>query len=227
LSSEQRFGPTSTRTASERLNPSAPNADTCRVPYQQESSYFVRLDAPPPSSRHTPLEREPHWEEPESPGRRSVRPVEPARKRKRHSFSIRPAGLLLLAVLTWVAWAYTTPGGPSARINDWIDHTRTDVADVSLGPGLHKTANYFNQLYATQGSYPHMSDSEVEQDPNAGFGINQTYTWCAPSAVVLTSNGAGGSVSRLLLSGKDLGNVNGVYGCPGDLSKPAPWTVSK
>jgi hypothetical protein len=198
------------------------------VPYQQESSYFVRLDAPPSSSRHTPLQREPHWDAPPSPAsRRPRRPAEPSRSRKRRSFTIRPAGLLILAVLAWVGWAYTTPGGPSARIGDWIDHTRTDVADVSLGPGLHKTANYFNQLYATQGSYPHLSDTQVQQDPNADFGLNMNYTWCGPGAVVLVSNGAGGSVSRLLLGGKDLGNVSGVHGCPTNLSKPIPWKASK
>jgi hypothetical protein len=196
------------------------------VPYQPDTAYFVRLDAPPPSSRHTPLERE-RWEEPLPPvSRRSLHRPEPAHRRRR-SFTIRPAAVLLLALLGWVGWAYTTPGGPSARIEDWIDRTRSDVADVSLGPGLHKTANYFNQLYSTQGSYPHLSDSQLQTDPNAAFGLNMTYTWCGPGAVVLTSRGAGGSVSRLLLAGKDLGNVSGVYGCPTNLTKPAPWKISK
>jgi hypothetical protein len=197
------------------------------VPYQQqETSYFVRLDAPPPTSRHTPRERERHWDEPVPPvSRRTSRRPQQARRRRRRSFTIRPAGVLVVALLAWIGWAYTTPGGPSARIDDWINHTRTDVADVSLGPGLHKTANYFNQLYATQGSYPHMSELQIQQDPNAAFGINMNFTWCSPDAVVLTSTGAGGSVSRLLLAGRDLGNVNGVYGCPTNLSKPAPWNL--
>jgi hypothetical protein len=199
------------------------------VPYQQqETSYFVRLDAPPPSSRHTPLERERHWDEPLPPvSRRTSRRPQQSRRRKRRSFTIRPVGVLVVALLAWLGWAYTTPGGPSARIDDWINHTRTDVADVSLGPGLHKTANYFNQLYATQGSYPRMSELQIQQDPNAAFGINMNFSWCSPDAVVLTSNGAGGSVSRLLLAGRDLGNVSGVYGCPTNLSKPAPWTLPK
>jgi hypothetical protein len=198
------------------------------VPFQQDSSYFVRLDAPPPSSRNTPLQRE-QWDEPIPPvSRRSSQPPEPTRKRRRRrSFTIRPVGVLLVAVLAWVGWAYTTPGGPSARIGDWIDRTRSDVADVSLGPGLHKTANYFNELYATQGGYPHLSDSQLQQDPNAAFGINMTYTWCSPGAVVLTSQGAGGAVSRLLLGGKDLNNVSGIYGCPANLAKPTPWQVPK
>jgi len=208
------------------LNPSGANADTRAVPYQPDTAYFVRLDAEPESSRNTPTQRE-RWDEPVPPvSRRSSFQPEPKHRRRR-SFTIRPAAVLLLAVLGWVAWAYTTPGGPSARIQSWIDRTRSDVADVSLGPGLHKTANYFNELYATQGSYPHLSDSQLQQDPNAAFGINMTYTWCGPGAVVLTSRNAGGSVSRLLLAGKDLGNVSGVYGCPANLTKPVPWKITK
>jgi len=194
------------------------------VPYQQDTSYFVRLDAPPPTSRHTPRQRE-RWDEPLAPVGEPGRGPKPRRPKRRTEF--RPAVLVLLLVVVWVAWAYTTPGGPSARIRGWIDHTRTDVADVSLGPGLHKTADYFDQLYATQGSYPHLSDTQLQQDPNAAFGINMTYAWCGPGAVVLTSNGAGGSVSRLLLGGNDLGNVSGGYGCPANLAKPAPWKLPK
>jgi hypothetical protein len=208
------------------VNRSGANADTRAVPYQSDSAYFVRLDAPPASSRNTPLQRERLEETLPPVSHRSL--SRPERKhRRRRSFTIRPTALLLLAVLAWVGWAYTTPGGPSARIGDWIDKTRTDVADVSLGPGLHKTANYFNQLYETQGSYPHLTDSQVQQDPNAAFALNMTYTWCSPAAVVLTSRVAGGSVSRLLLGGKDLGNVSGLYGCPSDLTKPLPWKVTK
>jgi len=211
------------------VNPAARRADTSGVPYQSDMSYFVRLDAPPPSSRHTPLQRD-RWDEPAAPvghpPRRSKEPKQTKRRPKRRT-QIRPAAVLLLIVAGWLAWAYTTPGGPSARIRGWIDHTRTDVADVSLGPGLHRTANYFDQLYATRGSYPNLSETQLQQDPNVAFGINMGYQWCSPGAVVLTSNGAGGSVSRLLLAGKDLGNVSGVYGCPGNLAKPLPWKIPK
>jgi hypothetical protein len=209
------------------VNPADADADTRRVPYQQDSSYFVRLDAPPPTSRHTPLQRE-RWDEPEAPvGRGWGRSKPPRHRKPKRRTEIRPAWVLVLLVAGWLGWAYTTPGGPSARIRGWIDHTRTDVADVSLGPGLHRTANYFNGLYATQGSYPHMSDTQLQQDPNAAFGINMGYNWCAPNAIVLTSNGAGGTVSRLLLGGRDLGNVSGLYGCPSNLAKPAPWKVPR
>jgi hypothetical protein len=211
------------------VNPAAGRADTSQVPYQSETSYFVRLDAPPPSSRQTPLQRE-RWDEPAAPvGGPPGRWKEPKQRKRRpkRRIEIRPVTVVVLLVAGWLAWAYTTPGGPSARVRGWIDHTRTDVADVSLGPGLHKTANYFNGLYATQGSYPQLSETQLQEDPNTAFGINMGYQWCSPGAVVLSSNGAGGSVSRLLLAGKDLGNVNGVHGCPENLRKPRPWKIPK
>jgi len=134
-------------------------------------------------------------------------------------------GLLLLALLAWVGWAYTTPGGPSARINDWIDQTRGHVAAASAGPGLRQATTYFNQLYATERSYPNMPDTAIQEDPNAGFGLGMTFTWCSGQAVVLRAPIAGGSVSRLLVSGKDLGEVGGAQACPADLAKPAPWKL--
>ena len=68
-----------------------------------------------------------------------------------------------------------------------------------------------------------MSDTAIQDDPKAGFGLSMNFTWCSPQAVVLQSLSAGGSVSRLLVDGKDLGNVNGAQQCPANLAKPAPW----
>ena len=184
--------------------------------YRPEQSYFVNLDAPPETSaRFTPTERS--WTEP--PGR-----IDPPRKRRR-PITIRPVALVAFVLLGWVAWAYTTPGGPSARINEWIDHTRGDVAAAGLGPGLHQTTSYFNGLYAAQGSYPSMSDTEIQEDPKAGFGLGMKFVWCNSQAVVLQAPSAGGFVTRLLVAGKDYGDVNGALGCPANLAKPTPWKV--
>jgi hypothetical protein len=151
----------------------------------------------------------------------------PPPKRRRRRARVRPVALLFLVPLGWIAWAYTTPGGPSARINEWIDRTRGDVADVSASPSLHQTATYFDQLYATQGSYPNLSDTAIQGDPNAGFGLSMSFTWCSGRAVVLGSLSAGGSISRLLVDGKDLGNVGGRQGCPANLAHPTPWQYPK
>jgi len=187
------------------------------VAYRPETPYFVRLDQPPPVSRYTPLARERHWSDPS--------PTNPGPRRRRQRLRIRPVALVLVAVLGWVGWAYTTPGGPQARISDWIDRTRGDVAKVTVGPGLGQTAGYFNRLYAAQGSYPDMSESAIQEDPNAGFGLGMSFIWCSGQAVVLQAPSADGTVSRLLLAGKDLGELNFVAGCPANLAQPAPWKL--
>lgn len=194
-------------------------ADTAVVPNQREGSYFVNLDAPPAPARNTPLSRERHWVDAPAGG-----PV-PAKKRRKRKFRIRPGWVLALALLSWIGWAYTTPGGPSARIRDWVDHTRGDIAQASVNPDVHRSAEYFDSLYATQGSYPNLADSAIQASP--GFGLSETLLWCGPRAVVLQSLSSGGSLSRLLLDGKDLGNVQNSRGCPTNYANPAPWKVSK
>lgn len=189
--------------------------------YRPETSYFVKLDAPSQTSaRYAPHDRSFN-----EPAGRSE-PL-PAPRRRRRPITIRPVGLLLLVLVGWVAWAYTTPGGPSARINDWIDHTRGEVEAAGMGPGLRQTTAYFNGLYASQGSYPDMSDAAIQQDPKAGFGLSMNLVWCSPQAIVLQSLSAGGSVSRLLVAGRNFGEVSGALGCPTNLAKPSPWKVPK
>lgn len=187
--------------------------------YRPETSYFVKLDAPPETSaRYAPHDRS--FTEPA--GR-----IEPPPRRRRRPITIRPLGLVLLALVGWVAWAYTTPGGPEARISSWIDHTRGDVAAAGMGPGLRQTTDYFNGLYAAQGAYPDMTDTAIQEDPKAGFGLGMKFVWCNGQAVVLQTPSASGSVSRLLVAGRNFGDVNSAVGCPANLAKPTPWEVPK
>ena len=58
-----------------------------------------------------------------------------------------------------------------------------------------------------------------------GFGLGMSFVWCNAQAVVLRAPTADGSVSRLLVTGKDLGEVNGAPVCPANLQKPSPWTA--
>jgi hypothetical protein len=185
------------------------------MPYKTEGPYFVNLDAPSPGSRTTPIARDLQYAD--DPRRAQA----PRPKRSRRRMTIRPAFLLALAVLTWVGWAYTTPGGPSARIGGWIDHTRNVVAEATANPDVKRSVQYFNGLYASQGSYPNLSDSALQASP--GFGLSDKVVYCGPRALVLQSVSSGGSVSRLLLDGKDLGSVPHRRACPSDLSRPAPW----
>jgi hypothetical protein len=188
------------------------------VPYKTEGPYFVNLDTPPAPSRTTPVGREQRYAE-DGGG-----PV-PAYKRRKRQFHVRPGWLLVLLLASWFAWAYTTPGGPSARIRGWIDHTRGIVAEASVNPDLRRNAAYFNSLYAAQGRYPDLAQSVVEGTP--GFGLTETLVYCGPRAIVLQSLSSGGSLSRLLLDGNDLGNVSGTQRCPTDLANPVPWKVAK
>jgi hypothetical protein len=188
------------------------------VPYKPEGPYFVRLDEPAPPSRSTPTGRDADWAG-------SARGPVPAHKRRKRKLRIRPVWIVALAVFGWLGWAYTTPGGPSARVRSWIDNTRSDIATASVNPDIHENAAYFNSLYEAQGSYPDLSDSAVQTTP--GFSISEQFVWCGPRAVVLQSASPAGALSRLLLDGKDLGNAPAARGCPANLSNPAPWKLPK
>jgi len=200
------------------VNRGADRADRRNVPYKTEGPYFVNLDAPAPPSRTTPVGRDDRYSE-------QHRSPLPAHKRRKRKIQVRPGWIFVILVGSWFAWAYSTPGGPSARIGGWIDHTRGVVAEASVNPDLRRNAAYFNSVYATQGSYPNPSQSVVDGTP--GFGLSEKYVYCGPRAIVLQTLTSGGSVSRLQLAGTDLGNVTGTHGCPENLLRPAPWKVPK
>ncbi len=170
--------------------------------------YFVRLDAVPTASHPALVDHD------------GGRAAEPTRRRRRRRVRIRPSVVLLLGLAAWFAWAAARPGGVSGTINGWIDHVRGDVVKVSADPDLHRAATYFNQEYASTGSYPRLTDDQLA---TAGIGIGVTVEWCAPDAIVLMGAQGGGDASRLLLGGRELGTVPGRQDCPADLAHPAPW----
>jgi hypothetical protein len=179
--------------------------------------YFVRLDAAP-SARHTPVERaHAPYEPPSTP------PQAPKRRRRRSSFRVRPLTVFLLALLLGLAWLQTQPGGVSGQVNDWIDKVRGNVETASANPELRRAAEYFNREYTRGGSYPALTEEQLRDDPNAGFGIGVDVVWCGSQAIVLQSLTGSGTVSRLLLSGTDRGDVAGRVSCPNDLTNPKPW----
>jgi hypothetical protein len=205
------------------VNRAGCRADTPGVPNKTEGPYFVNLDAPPAPSRNMPVGREQHWADHSTHGPVPV----PAHRRRKRKIRIRVLPVVAIALLSWIGWAYTTPGGPSARIREWIDHTRGDISQASVNPDLRRSAAYFNGLYATQHSYPNPSDDTIQAAPDSGFGLGMSFVWCGPRAVVLHTLSSGGSVSRLLLDGKDLGNVASSRPCPSNLAHPAPWKIPK
>jgi hypothetical protein len=149
----------------------------------------------------------------------------PKRRRRHRRFHLSPLTVVGLVLLGWLAWAATTPGGVQARIEGISDRLQGAVDDATTNSGLHKASEYFNDRYEAAGAYPDLSEEELREDPSAEFGFGVDVKWCGAHAIVLQSMSGRGTISRLLLSGEDLGDVSGAQQCPTDLTVPAPWTV--
>jgi hypothetical protein len=195
------------------VNPGAERADTASVRHSTDA-YFVRLN-PEPQEGHAPPGGG-------SPGREGLGAPGLPRHRRRRRVNGRALFLTLVALGLggWFAWASHRPGGASGAVNGWISSVRGDVAKVSADPDLGTARKYFNDQYSKTGSYPQMSDSDLLA---AGIGIGVTVRGCSSQAVVIQGASGGGTVSRLLLAGHDLGEVSGRYDCPTDLTHPTPW----
>ena len=198
------------------MNSGAERADTAIV-RQTTDSYFVRLHPDAPSAPGTDQAQ---------PGRAGLGGPGPARRRRRRGISGRAVffALVLVGIATWAAWASQRPGGVSGTVNSWISDVRGDVAKVSSDPDLSKARRYFNAQYQTTNAYPQLSDADLAA---VGVGVGVNVYWCNSQAVVLQGASGGGTASRPLLSGHDLGEVVGRYQCPGNFLNPAPWKASK
>jgi hypothetical protein len=189
---------------------------------QPSETYFVRLTPEAPAAGQG------------APGRASRKAREridnrsPAKKkrRRRRQFSGRNVflTLLIVGVGTWTYWASQQPGGVSGTINGWIEHVRGDVAQVSADPDAAKARRYYQSQYQTTGAYPQLSDSDLA---SVGIGVGVSVDWCGTHAVVIQGATGGGFSSRLLVSGRDLGEVAGRVNCPNNLANPAPWSFAK
>ena len=200
------------------MNSGASRADRACV-RQPTDGYFVRLDVDPPAgrapsgrptARHAPAGREGLG----TPGR--------PRHRRRRRLTGRAVffTLVLVGLGWWTVWASQRPGGVSGTVNGWVENVRGDVAKVSADPDLAKARRYYNAQYSTTHAYPQLSESDLTA---IGVGVGVNVQWCSAQAVVIQGAAGGGSVSRLLLSGKDLGEVPAKADCPASLVDPAPW----
>jgi hypothetical protein len=148
------------------------------------------------------------------------RPQPVRRPRRRGRFHQLPwlRVCLLLALGAWFVWAQSTPGGVSARINGFIDHVRGDVETATVDPQIRSAADAFNAAYHRDGRYPASIDVfSSDLAPSVDADV------CNGRAVVLVGESGRGTVSRLLLDGKVVGDVMGRQPCPSNLAKPAPW----
>jgi hypothetical protein len=128
--------------------------------------------------------------------------------------------LMLVGLASWTMWAARRPGGISGTVNGWIEHVRGDVAKVSADPDLGRARSYYQDQYEKTNAYPMMSETDLA---GVGVGVGVTVQWCSSQAVVIQGSAGGGTSSRLLLGGKDLGQLPALYGCPTNLSNPLPW----
>jgi hypothetical protein len=179
---------------------------------QDRSGYFVRLgtatatpEAPPTRFADDEHSSPPH------------------KRRSRSQFKLRPLTIIGLVIVGWLVWAATTPGGVSARLESISDRIEGLVTDATTDPGLKRAANFYNEQYAREREYPQMSEADLRDDPDAGWGVGVTTKWCNKHAMVLESLTGSGTISRLLLNGEDYGDVHGKADCPTDLSNPLPW----
>ena len=195
------------------MNSGAKRADTEFV-RPTNDSYFVRI--------HPDLPHTPGTEAQTQPGRAGLGGPGPVRHRRRRRMNGRGFFLILLVggLGTWGIWAQQRPGGISGTIDSWIANVRGDVAQVSSDPDLVKARHYFTAQYKANNAYPQMTDSDQEA-ATVGVGVN--VYWCNSQAVVLQGASGAGTVSRLLLAGKDLGPVDGRQQCPASFLDPAPW----
>ena len=186
-------------------------ADTRDVPPPPDN-YFVRLGAAPAAAppAHRGGDRRDPFERGSSEVPRS------RRRRKRVNGRTVLLSVLLVGLAAWFAWASGQPGGVSGAVDGFIAHVRGDVQDAATGPDLRNAVKFFDDQYAQNGSYPNPTE---EQLTAAGVGIDVDVTSCGDQAVVLHTL----TVSRLLVAGKDHGEVTGRYNCPKDLADPAPW----
>jgi hypothetical protein len=195
------------------VNSGANRADRADVRYPTDS-YFVRLEGDSPEG-HGPSGRA-------QVGREGLGAAGPKRRRRRRRVSGRAVFLtvVLLGLGSWTAWASQRPGGVSGTVDGWISNVRGDVAKVSADPDLARARRYYNGQYTATKTYPNLTDSELSA---VGVGIGVTVDWCNPQAIVLEGASGAGTQSRLLVSGRDYGEVPGKYGCPADLTNPTPW----
>jgi len=128
-------------------------------------------------------------------------------------------------VLGALAWAQTTPGGVSGELHRLLGRARGAVEQATADPDLRRAADALDQRYARLGSYQRVDETDSKDNAALDLGVGVDVEWCGPQDVVLRSLTAQGSVSRLLLEGRDLGEVNGSPPCPADLAHPAPWKL--
>jgi len=127
------------------------------------------------------------------------------------------------AAIALLAWASVAGGGIGARIDSLIHRGREAVESATQDPSLRRAAAALDERFERDGSYPVLTEALLQDDPELSWGVGVEVSRCSARAVVLSGLTGHGTVSRLLLDGEAVGDVDGVQPCPRDLSNPQPW----
>ena len=112
------------------------------------------------------------------------------------------------------------PGGLSKRLPGIKSSITGAVSSVTESRELDQATTSFNGWYKQQGRYPDYTQSQLDERSNDSWGAGMDVSWCTPRDVVLTSLTASGTVSRLLIDGKKVGDA-GPGRVPGRPREPA------
>jgi hypothetical protein len=130
---------------------------------------------------------------------------------------------LVVAVVGALAWASLSPGGLRKRLTGIDSSISGTVADLTQSRSLDNASTMFDTWYTQQGQYPDYTQSQLDEMGNAGWSEGMNVVWCTPRDIVLTGFTASGTISRLLIDGKVIGDREGQVPCPVDLVEPTPW----
>ena len=131
---------------------------------------------------------------------------------------------MALVAVGALAWASAQPGGLGKRVAGIKSSITGAVSSVTESRDLEKATKTFDGWYGQQGQYPNYTQAQLDERADDSWGAGLDVSWCTPRDVVLTSLTASGTVSRLLIDGEKIGDVQGRVACPADLVNPRPWT---
>jgi hypothetical protein len=127
--------------------------------------------------------------------------------------------IALLAALGFVG----SPSDLRTRLFGIESSIRGGVSKLTESRELEQATKAFNGWYEQQGQYPNYTEDELLQRSDLAWGAGMDVMWCSRRDVVLTSLTASGTVSRLLIDGKKVGDLPGRRTCPADLVSALPW----
>ncbi len=145
---------------------------------------------------------------------------------RRHRVNARRWVLLALviAVVGSLAWAQSTDGGVSARVEDGISAIKRITGLDNTDPTLRAAESVFDGVFEARGNYVATGEELRLRGPQIEWSSDVRLHQCPGGrAVVIVVDTAVGTKSRLLLDGKRVGDVDGDVTCPADLSNPVPW----